>query len=321
MSRYRLVMDTQTPAPSGTQWTIQSGGHRAVVVEVGGGLREYAVDGADLLFGYGKDQIAPAAAGMVLVPWPNRIRDGRYSFGGEVHQLALTEPAKHNASHGLACWARWTRVSGSEDSVTIGCELVPQPGYRWPLALRTTWSVGPGGLTAEHTATNTGTEPCPFGLGTHPYLRVPDAKVDDLRLHVPGRSRLLVDGRMLPIGAARVAGSEYDFTETRPVGALALDIAYGDLDRDPDGGSAVTLTAPDGRGLRVWADQQFNWWQLFTGDTLPPARHRQSIAVEPMTCPPDAFRSGRDLIVLEPGQTWRGRWGITPFASPPSPSI
>jgi aldose 1-epimerase len=304
-------MDTLAQAPSGAQWTLQWGGHRAVVVEVGGGLREYAVDGADVLYGYGADDMCPASAGKVLVPWPNRIRDGRYSFGGEVHQLPLTEPARHNATHGLANWARWRRVAGSEASVTVELDIVPQPGYRWPLALRTTWTVGPDGLNAEHSATNTGREPCPFWLGAHPYVRVPGVKIDELRLRVPGRSRLLVDGRMLPIGAAKVAGGEYDFTAPRTIGALVLDTAFGDLDRAADGGSAVTLTALDGRCVEVWADARFNWWQVFTGDTLLPARHRRAVAIEPMTCPPDAFRSGRDVVTLEPGQTWTASWTIT----------
>jgi aldose 1-epimerase len=263
-----------------------------------------------VLFGYGLGEPCPASAGTVLAPWPNRIRDGRYSFAGEVHQLPLTEPGRHNAIHGLVCWTPWVLVAGYPDSVTVGCDVVPQPGYRWPLALRTTWSVGPDGLRAEHTATNVGREPCPFGLGTHPYLRVPGTEIDDVRLTLPVRSRLLVDGRMLPIGETKVAADEYDFTEPRAIGGLVLDVAYGDLDRDADGGSAVTMTAPHGPGVQVWADATFNWWQVFTGDTLPPARRRQALAVEPMTCPPDAFRSGRDLIVIEPGQTWRGAWGI-----------
>jgi aldose 1-epimerase len=307
--RYGHVM---TQPPSGAQWIIESGGHRAVIVEVGGGLREYAVDGADVLFGYAVDQMCPSSAGKVLVPWPNRIRDGRYSFGGEVHQLALTEPARHNASHGLATWERWRLVATTGDSVTVEMDVVPQPGYRWPLTVRTAWTVGADGLTAKHTATNAGPEPCPFGLGTHPYVRVPGARIDDLKLRIPARSRLLVDGRMLPIGAAKVAGGEYDFTEPRVIGAQALDTAFGDLERDSEGGSAVTMTAPDGRGVEVWADDRFNWWQVFTGDTLPPARHRQAVAVEPMTCPPDAFRSGRDLVTLQPGATWTGSWGIRP---------
>jgi aldose 1-epimerase len=303
-------MDTLTQAPSGTQWTIQAAGQRAVVVEVGGGLREYQVDGAEVLFGYGADEVCPASAGKVLAPWPNRIRDGRYSFGGDVHQLALTEPSRHNAIHGLVNWVRWQRVEGTESSITVEYDIVPQPGYRWPLTLRTTWSVGPDGLTAEHSATNTGDEPCPFGLATHPYVQIPGTKIDDLLLRVPARSRLLVDARMLPIGAAKVAGGEYDFGQAATIGERVLDTAFGDLERDGDGRSAVTLTAADGRGVQVWADGGFNWWQVFTGDTLAPARYRRAVAVEPMTCPPDAFRSGRDVIVIAPGETWRGTWGI-----------
>jgi aldose 1-epimerase len=139
---------------------------------------------------------------------------------------------------------------------------------------------------------------------------VPSVPIDDLTVHLPARSRLLVDGRLLPIGAARVAGSEYDFSQPRRLGQLVLDTAFGDVERDEDGGSAVSLAAPDGRMVRVWADAAFGWWQLFTSDTLAGARHRRAVAVEPMTCPPDAFRSGRDLIVLEPGQTWQGAWGL-----------
>ena len=137
--------------------------------------------------------------------------------------------------------------------------------------------------------------------------------IEQLSVQVPGHSLLLVDGRMLPIGAAKVAGTEYDFAEPRPLGGFGLDTAFGDLDRDATGGSAVTLTAPDGRGVRVWADAAFHWWQLFTGDPLPDGRARRSVAIEPMTCPPDAMRSGRDLVLLEPGGTWRGRWGIRPL--------
>src|SRR4051812_49697382 len=107
-------MDTLTQAPSGTQWTIEAGAHRAVIVEVGGSLREYD----DVVFGYAENEICPGSAGKVLAPWPNRIRDGWYSYGGTVHQLGLSEPARHNAIHGLANWARWTLVERTGASAT-----------------------------------------------------------------------------------------------------------------------------------------------------------------------------------------------------------
>lgn len=305
--------------PSGQQWTIKSGDHEAVVVQVGGGVRTYRVAGADVVDGYAETEMAPASHGQILAPWPNRIRDGRYVYAGEPRQLALTEPATHNALHGLVNWARWRKAEAghagpaSGDEVILEYDLPPQPGYPWPLALRTTWTVGPGGLRAYHAVTSLATAPCPFGFSVHPYLFVPGVAIGDLSLRVPARSRLLVDGRLLPIGAARVAGGEFDYTEPRRIGRAVLDTAFGDVIRDADGGSAVVLSASDGRGVRLWADSAFGWWQLFTSDTLPGERHRRSIAVEPMTCPPDAFRSGRDLVTLEPGQTWHGTWGLTPL--------
>ncbi|WP_432980827.1 aldose 1-epimerase family protein [Dactylosporangium sp. CA-233914] len=297
-------------APSGTQWTIRSGGQEAVIVEVGGGVRAFSADGRDVVAGYAEHERAVGCAGQVLAPWPNRIRDGQYTFGGEHQQLPLTEPERHNAIHGLVNWARWSLVDAAPDRVTVAHDLVPQPGYPWPLRLSTTWSVSEAGLRAEHEVTNTGDIAVPFGLATHPYVLVPGVPVDELTLRVPARSRLLVDARLLPIGAAKVAGSEYDFTEGRRLGATVLDTAFGEVDADAEGGSRVTVEAPDGRGVVVWADAAFTWWQVYSSDTLPADRLRKALAIEPMTCPPDAFRSGRDVVTLEPGSTWQGAWGI-----------
>jgi aldose 1-epimerase len=295
--------------PTGEQWIIKSGDHEATIAEVGGGLGSYRVAGVDVVDGYGEGEICPFGAGQILAPWPNRIRDGRYTFQGESHQLSLTEPARHNAIHGLVQWVRWQLVHLGDDRVVIAYVLPAQPGYPWSLRLQTTWSVGPAGLTAEHEVTNLSATGCPFGFSVHPYLTVPGVAIDDLTLKLPARNRLLVDGRLLPIGAARVAGGDFDFTEGKRLGAAILDTAFGDVERDDTGGSTVTLSTVDGRGVRVWADAGFGWWQIFTSDTLPGDRYRRSVAIEPMTCPPDAFRSGRDLLVLEPHQPWRGTWG------------
>ncbi|GIG90820.1 aldose 1-epimerase family protein [Plantactinospora endophytica] len=313
-------MDNVTTAArplSGAQWTISAAGQEAVVVEVGGGLRAYRANGVDYLDGYGEDELPAGSAGQVLAPWPNRIRDGQYSFGGQELQLPLTEPQRHTAIHGLVNWLPWRLVEQRPDAVVVACELPAQVGYPWPLALRAEWRIGADGLRVRHEATNVGRVPCPFGFSVHPYLRLPGVAVDDLRLRVPGRSRLLLDGRLLPIGVAKVTGGDYDFTEPRRIGEAVLDLAFGDLDPAlvHDWGSSVTISAPDSDdAVSIWADPSFGWWQVFTGDTLVGDRYRRSVAVEPMTCPPDAFRSGRDVITLEPGQTWQGSWGIRPGA-------
>jgi aldose 1-epimerase len=307
-------MDTaESRAPSGAQWTISAAGQQAVIVEVGGGLRAYRSAGTDYVDGYGEDEICPGSAGTVLAPWPNRIRDGKYTFGERSLQLALTEPPRGVAMHGLVNWARWRLLEQSEDAVTVGYDLPPQPGYPWPLRLRTRWSIGAEGLRADHEVTNTGAEECPFGFAVHPYLQLPGVPVDELLLRVPAQTRLLLDGRLLPIGAAKVAGTEYDYTEPRRIGDAVLDLAFGGVIAEADGGSRVTVSDPDrAAGVSIWADGAFGWWQVFTGDTLTGERHRRSVAIEPLTCPPDTFRSGRDLIVLEPGRTWRGSWGVRP---------
>src|SRR5262249_32215284 len=160
----------------------------------------------DVVAGYAEHERAVGGAGHVLAPWPNRIRDGQYTFDGEHLQLSLTEPERHNAIHGLVNWARWHAVDATGDSVTLAHDLVPQPGYPWPLRLQTTWSVSSAGLRAEHVVTNTAAARAPFGLATHPYVLVPGVPVDELTLRVPAQSHVLVDMRLLPIGAARVAG-------------------------------------------------------------------------------------------------------------------
>ncbi len=310
-------MDAATetvPSLSGTEWTIASAGHEAVVVEVGGALRAYRHQGADLVDGYGPAELCPGSAGKVLAPWPNRIRDGRYTFEDTAYQLSITEVARHTAIHGLVNWVRWAPVTVAPDHVVLEHLLVPQPGYPWPLRMRTRWAVGPAGLTVTHEATNTSDRPAPFGLATHPYLLAPGGTVDDLVMRVPAQSRVLVDGRLLPIGTARVAGTEFDFSTGRRIGAAVLDMAFGDVSLGDDGRSVVTLRAPSGGGVSVWADDAFRWWQVFTGDALGGEWYRRSVAVEPMTCPPDAFRSGRDVLVLEPGRTWHAGWGIRPSA-------
>ena len=153
----------------------------------------------------------------------------------------------------------------------------------------------------------------PFGLGFHPYLGVGTTTVDQARLRVPARRRLLADERGLPTGSAAVAGTEFDLQKGRPIGVTRLDTAYLDLVRDADGRVRVDIDHPDGTaGSTLWADERFGYLMIFTGDTLEPSARRTAVAVEPMTCPPDAFRTGTDVTVLRPGARWTGVWGVSP---------
>jgi len=300
--------------PSGEQWTIRRGDHEAVVVEVGGGVRTYTFRGRDVVAGYPPDAKCSAGRGQLLMPWPNRIRDGRYSMSGLSHQLALTEPERGNAIHGLVRWAIWSHLTQSpreKDTVTLVCRLPPQQGWDWSLDLFVTYALTDEGLVVTPRAVNVGAGAAPFGFGAHPYLSVGEGRVDEVELGIPAGALLEVDDRLLPMGIAAVDGTDRDFRKPRPLGETALDTAFTNVAADADGRWRVTLDhAHTGHAVTVWADATaFPWLQVFTGASMPGS---SGIAVEPMTCAPDAFNSGDGLLVLEPGQEFTASWGITP---------
>lgn len=307
-------------APSGEQYQITSGGYRAVVTECGGGLRVLEYDGRALVEGYDEAEQASAGRGQLLLPWPNRIEDGAYSFEGRELQLAISEVSRNNASHGLTRWASWTVEEQTEQSVSLVYRLMAQSGYPWTLDLHVLYDLAADGLTVTVTASNMSGSPAPYAQGAHPYLRGGEAhednRVDDWELTVPAETRTLINERKIPIGQETVAGTDYDFQVARAVRDLALDDAFTDLRRDSEGRAEIELRDPrTGTGVMVWMDSAHGWVQVYSGDDLPRPRARRSLAIEPMTAPANAFRSGEDLITLAPagsdGDTHSSSWGIS----------
>lgn len=301
---------------TGEQFRLSHGEQTAVVVELGGALRRYAVGERQVVDGFGADDVITGGRGQLLLPWPNRIGDGRYRWQGQDEQLPVNETAYGNAIHGLLRWSSWRpalRADRSDSRVVLECALWPQPGYPFHLVAAVEYALGPGGLTVTVTARNEGGTAAPYGVGQHPYLAVGGGRVDDLLLTVPARSRLRTDDRALPVASEPVEGTAYDFRSPRPIGALRLDTAFADLEPDADGRTVVRLAGPDhGHGTELWLGEGTACVQLYTGDTLPEPWRRRSVAVEPMSCPPDAFRSGTDLVCLEPGARHTMRWGLSP---------
>jgi aldose 1-epimerase len=298
-------------APTGEQVELVHGDQRAVVVEVGGGLRAYAAGQRELLDGYDVDAMSTSGRGQLLIPWPNRLQDGRYEFDGRRHQLALSEPEHGNAIHGLVRWTRWFVREREADRVLLEHVLHPQPGYPFSLALEVEYALAADGLSVRTTATNIGVDACPYGAGVHPYLTVGTPSVDAAILTSPGATVIRSDDRGLPVGTDRVERTPFDFRRARAIAATTLDHAFTDLERGDDGLARVELRHPDGSGVVLWVDEGYRYLMLFTGDPLPDVR-RRSRAVEPMTCPPNAFRTGESLVRLEPGETHTARWGLTP---------
>ena len=294
--------------PSGEQVELVHGPQRAVVVAVGGGLRTYDVDGVAVLDGYGEQDMATAARGQVLAPWPNRLHGGRYTWDGAEHEVPLDEPATGSALHGLVRFRAWRVAERSDSAVTMALRLHPSPPYPFCLDLTARYALTDDGLEAEHTATNVGASAAPYALGTHPYVTV-GGLVDDARLTLPAATWLPTDEQQTPTGTEPVDGTAYDFRTARPLGRLEVDHAFGDLQRDADGRARLVLEAE--RTVEVWVDEAFGWIEVFTGDTVPePERRRRSLGVEPMTAPPNAFVTGEGVQRLEPGSRTTARWGV-----------
>ena len=185
--------------PTGEQYEIVAGGHRAVITEVGATLRSYSRDGIDVVRGFAEEETVKGGRGQHLLPWPNRIRDGKYTFAGQAQQLWLSEPARHNASHGLVRYVPWVLTDRSSDSVTHRVRIYPQPGWSGWLEASVTHQVSSEGLTVTVSATNIGDRDVPFGYAAHPYLTVGEQTVDEVDLMVP--AGVLPRGRPGPAAA------------------------------------------------------------------------------------------------------------------------
>ncbi len=308
-------MDHEAVLPSGEQFRLISGNQTVVLTEVGAAIRSYTVGDRPVLDGYDEDESCTGTRGQTLLPWPNRIRDGRYTWGGRTHQLDLTEPAKHGAIHGLTRWANWQPVEHQKNSASFRYVLHPCPGWNGILECRLDYTLDDSGLGVRTTATNIGSTSCPYGTGAHPYLTVGTATINDAHVRVPASAYLPVDDLGIPAGQDAVDGTHYDLRNIQEIGARQIDAAYTQLERDVDGRARVRLESPRGHAVELWTDESYPYLEIYTGDTLPQQdRRRTGIGVEPMTCAPDAFNNGQGLITLKPQQSHTALWGINPNA-------
>lgn len=302
--------DRARRTPSGAQYRISHGDQHATVTEGSASVRQYRVGDREVFQSFAEDEIAPAYHSAVLIPWPNRIAGGRYAFDGEQYQLAITEPERNSALHGLACWQPWTLVNHESDRVSLSFRILPSPGYPFHLETRVEYRLGEDGLRVTTTSANTGDRSCPYALGFHPYIAAaPGSHIDDCALSLDVRRRLVPDELLIPQGDEPVADGPYDFRTPRQVGPMTLDDAFADVVRDAQGRSWARLKGVDGRTAAVWADENFGYWQVYSADRLPGSMARQAMAIEPMTAAPNAFNSGDGLTRLEPGESFTAVWG------------
>jgi aldose 1-epimerase len=297
--------------PTGAQFEITYGHARAVITEIGASLRAYTVDGVDYVESYPDDTHPPMGSGAVLVPWPNRVRGGTWPFEGGTQHLERTEPERGNAIHGFVRKLPWQVISHTGSLISLGIDVPAQPGWPVPLRVTISYALDADGLTVTHGVANVGDRPVPFGVGMHPYPRAGRSATDDCTLHLAARTHLpLSPETMTPDGPpVPMAGTELDLTRPTPLRGVQLDDAFGGCEPGADGLVRHRLAGPDG-GVELWADPDFRWVQVYTPDDF--LGRGRAVAIEPMTCPPDALNSGVDLITIAPGEAWSARWGLLP---------
>jgi aldose 1-epimerase len=308
----------QTPL-SGIQHSIRSGGYQAVIASVGATLRSLTYENRDLVVPFDADEVRPSHRGATLAPWPNRVVDGRYTFGGVERQLPLTAPPRQHPQHGLATRRDCEAVDKGPDHVTLAQRIEPQTAYPWRIIVKTTFRVDADGLTQTVSARNESAEPAPWGTGPHPYLVAGDGKVDDWTLELPAAEVLAVTpDRLIPTELVAVDADDparFDFRVARPIASAEIDHAYTSLARDASGIATVRVTDAAGSGVAMSWDAVCPWVQVHTADRPGLPIDRIGLAVEPMTCAPDSFNAASysydaGLIVLEPGASAEASWRI-----------
>ncbi|WP_337002514.1 MULTISPECIES: aldose 1-epimerase family protein [unclassified Microbacterium] len=293
-----------TASPTGAQIPLQLGAVTAQIAQVGASLRSLRVGGVDLVPPYPHALPTPACSGVVLAPWPNRVRDGRWDDEGTPRQLALTEPKTANASHGLLRFTAYEFTHTAAEAV-LRATIVPQTGYPYLIETTVTYALTADGIAVTHTLTNRSTTPAPVALGTHPFVTIGDVDPHELVLRIPAATAFTTDERMLPIGTRPAEAALRDGVR---LGDVTLDTGFADLARDADGRVRHSLTAPDGRRATLWQGEGFDYVQVYTTPAYP--GQSLAVAIEPMTAPADALNSGLGIRRLAPDETWTLRWGI-----------
>ncbi|SDS30720.1 aldose 1-epimerase family protein [Agrococcus carbonis] len=286
----------------------------ATITEVAATLRELVYDGVDLVEPFDEAARPAKAQGIVLAPWGGRVAGGDWMHHGEVQRLAITERDKGNASHGLLRFSPYRVLDHTESAVVLQATIHPQPGWPFLIDTTVTYELTDDGLRVAHEATNIGAEPAPWACGAHPYLAVGDTPADRLTLTVPAE-RVFNAERHIPTQETLVDAMDASAPDLRGGRRLAdLDIDHNYAGLEHVGGVATsTLLDDTGRGAALWQDAAYPYAVVFTPRDFPASSGpKHAAAVEPMSAPANALNSGIGLVWLEPGETWRGHWGIDP---------
>ena len=284
-----------TRSDVGTLIELRSGSLRAQVATVGAALASLTLDGHDLILPYPAKGVPTGYRGKTLIPWPNRVIASRYQVEDSTYHLDCNEPETGCALHGLMAWVDWQVIRAEGNSVTLGAFVAPRYSYPWALDSQVTFALQEEtGLSVKIASTNLSDTPAPYGCAQHPYLTWDQHPTDSYELTAPGAQVVTVNEHLEPTGLVPVANADLDYRLPRLIGAHTIDHAFTAMPTP----WALTLHHPQS-GATVTLTSDAAWYQIYTADQIG----RTGLAVEPMSCAPDAFNSGLGLIRLQPGET------------------
>ena len=300
--------------------TLASGDLRLRVSPFGASLRGLwrETEGGqkqEIITGYTGAKGKVGGQGDVLIPFPGRVRDGRYTFDGNTYEMARNDKDGPNAIHGFLRLVAWETPAQTGNWVRFAASLDPaaHPGYPFGLRATVLYMLDQNRFSCRYTLENTGEQAAPVAIGFHPYFTVGGESINADTLHLPFQSTLEM-ANLLPTGqVVPVEGTSFDFQQPHSIGDTVFNTCFLNPIRDTDGLLRIRLAdASDGNALTVWMDDTFNYVVLYSGDPLPEPHRRRSLAIEPMTCASDAFNHPEwGLVRLAPGQTFAGAWGVT----------
>ena len=289
--------------------TESSTGSSAVVSPVGAGLMALTLSGNQVI-----EQVAPGRpdlyAGVVMAPWSGRIAAGKWGDAEGIERLLqVNEPARNNALHGLVYDKAFELKRTTDSSVELVIDIAANDGYPHALRLAVSYELEDGELFASFAVKNLSTEKAPFSIGFHPYISAAWADAP-MQLQSSAQSVLDVNENMIATGTAKVSDSGKDLRNGKALNELKLDDDFTDLDF-VQGIATTRLLSASGTGLEVWQEDIFKHTVIYTPEQYPTASGSISaIAIEPCSSAVNAFNTKQDLLVLSPGETRSGSWGI-----------
>ena len=236
--------------------------------------------------------------GMVLAPWPNRIKDGKYVFENQEFNLEINEPDRNNALHGFAYKTQFEITKNTATEITLVANLGKTEGYPFLIELEITYQLTLEGFSCSVKATNQSESPAPFGIAFHPYYPADDAT----EVSIPAKTHILADRQMIPTEKKPNTHGHFKFAD------VDFDDCFSDLERT-DGIANINFKNKNSQ-LTLWQDEAFDFVMVYTTNEFDSIDGPASaIAIEAQSCAADAFNTNPPM--LQPSESFQGSWGLT----------